>query len=258
MAMTDEELLLQLNILTSKTSDNPNMVYKTNGTLNKGLNPEFFSGNNSKIVNAINNLALEAEKTNTSAQDVANKVNEILLNTSTEENKIIWEDLKTAMGQPTIIQGLTDLYAGKQIDKILGLDAKDAGKVISIDTDDKGNLILKAVEQGIVEIPEVKATDIAYVNNYDDSISNVKNALDFVIDKVANGNIGEDNGGLGGGFIMGDITWDMIEDRPEVVADKISLSSTHLELKDGETVVSSVPLLSDSEVDNMLNKLDEE
>ena len=257
MAMTDEELLLQMNILASKTSDNPNMVYKTNATLNKGLNPAYFSGNYTKIVNAINNLAVSADQANTAAQNVSDKLNEILLDTSSEENQQVWENLKAAMGQPTIIQGLTDLYAGKQIDKMLGLDAKDAGKVVSIDTDDKGNLILKAVEQGIVEIPEVKATDIAYVNNYNDSISNVKNALDFVIDKVANGNIGEDNGGLGGGFIMGDITWDMIENRPEVVADKISLSSTHLELKDGETVVSSVPLLSDSEVDNMLNKLDE-
>lgn len=257
MAMTDEELLLQMNILASKTSDNPNMVYKTNATLNKGLNPAYFSGNYTKIVNAINNLAVSADQANTAAQNVSDKLNEILLDTSSEENQQVWENLKAAMGQPTIIQGLTDLYAGKQIDKMLGLDAKDAGKVVSIDTDDKGNLILKAVEQGIVEIPEVKATDIAYVNNYNDSISNVKNALDFVIDKVANGNIGEDNGGLGGGFIMGDITWDMIENRPEVVADKISLSSTHLELKDGETVVSSVPLLSDSEVENMLNKLDE-
>lgn len=257
MAMTDEELLLQMNILASKTSDNPNMVYKTNATLNKGLNPAYFSGNYTKIVNAINNLAVSADQANTAAQNVSDKLNEILLDISSEENQQVWENLKAAMGQPTIIQGLTDLYAGKQIDKMLGLDAKDAGKVVSIDTDDKGNLILKAVEQGIVEIPEVKATDIAYVNNYNDSISNVKNALDFVIDKVANGNIGEDNGGLGGGFIMGDITWDMIENRPEVVADKISLSSTHLELKDGETVVSSVPLLSDSEVENMLNKLDE-
>lgn len=257
MAMTDEELLLQMNILASKTSDNPNMVYKTNATLNKGLNPAYFSGNYTKIVNAINNLAVSADQANTAAQNVSDKLNEILLDTSSEENQQVWENLKAAMGQPTIIQGLTDLYAGKQIDKMLGLDAKDAGKVVSIDTDDKGNLILKAVEQGIVEIPEVKATDIAYVNNYNDSISNVKNALDFVIDKVANGNIGEDNGGLGGGFIMGDITWDMIENRPEVVADKISLSNTHLELKDGDTVVSSVPLLSDSEVENMLNKLDE-
>lgn len=257
MAMTDEELLLQLNILASKTSDNSNMVFKANATLNKGLNPEYFSGNSSKIVNAINNLAADAAKTNTTAQNVADKVNEILLDISSEENQQVWENLKTAMGQPTIIQGLNDLYAGKQIDKMLGLDVKDAGKVVSIDVDEKGNLVLKPVEQGIVEIPEVKATDIAYVNNYNDNISNVKNALDFVIDKIANGNAGGDDGGLGGGFIIGDITWEMIDNRPEVVADKISLSYTHLELKDGDTTVSSVPLLSDTEVENIVNKLDE-
>ena len=50
----------------------------------------------------------------------------------------------------------------------------------------------------------------------------------------------------------------MIENRPTVVADNISLSSTHLELKDGDTVVSSIPLLSDGEVDVLLESFDEE
>ena len=59
MAMTDEELLLQMNILTTATENNENMKYRANAALNKGLNPEFFTGNNTKIVNAINKLASE-------------------------------------------------------------------------------------------------------------------------------------------------------------------------------------------------------
>ena len=256
--MTDEELMLQMNILTSKISDNPNMVYKTNATLNKGLNPEFFSGNYTKIVNALNQLAVDANIANTNAYQVANKVNEILLDTSNFENQAIWEQLKTEMGQPTIIQGLIDLYAGKQSNKILGLgdlSTEDAGKVLSIDTDEDGNLIFKAVSH-VAEIPEVNATDIAYVNNFNDEITNVKNALDFVIDSIANGNIGD--GGSGTPSIPSSITWEMIENKPTIIADNISLSSTHLELKDGDTVVSSVPLLSDGEIDVLLESFDKE
>ena len=97
MAMTEEELKMQLDILTTKTEDNPDMVYKANAMLNQGLNPEYFTGNNTKIVNAINLLAEESVKTSEVAQLVAEKVNEILLDTSSDENKLIWENLKDLM-----------------------------------------------------------------------------------------------------------------------------------------------------------------
>lgn len=256
--MTDEELMLQMNILVSKISDNPNMPFKSNAVLNKGLNPEFFSGNYTKVVNALNQLAAEAKDVKTNAIKVADKVNELLLDTSNTENQAIWEQLKVAMGQPTIIQGLVDLYEGKQVGKILGLgdlSTEDAGKVLSIDKDEDGNIIFKAVSH-VAEIPEVKATDIAYANNFNDEITNVKNALDFVIDSIANGNIGD--GGSGVPSTPSKVTWEMIENKPTVIADNMSLSSSHLELKDGDTVVSSVPLLSDGEVDVLLESFDEE
>ena len=256
--MTDEELMLQMNILVSKISDNPNMPFKSNAVLNKGLNPEFFSGNYTKVVNALNQLATEAKEVEANATKVADKVNELLLDTSNVENQAIWEQLKTAMGKPTIIQGLLDLYEGKQVGKILGLgelSTEDAGKVLSIDKDEDGNIIFKAVSH-VAEIPEVKATDIAYVNNFNDEITNVKNALDFVIDSIANGNIGD--GGSGVPSTPSKVTWEMIENKPTVIADNMSLSSSHLELKDGDTVVSSVPLLSDGEVDVLLESFDEE
>lgn len=259
MAMTDEELMLQMNILVSKISDNPNMPYKTNAMLNKGLNPEFFSGNYTKVVNALNQLAAETKLANDNASQVADKVNEILLDTSNTENQAIWEQLKTSMGRPTIIQGLLDLYEGKIANKLLGLEDLNvedaAGKVLSIDKDEDGNLIFKAVSH-VAEIPEVKATDIAYANNFNDEITNVKNALDFVIDSIANGNIGD--GGSGVPSTPSKVTWEMIENKPTVIADNMSLSSSHLELKDGDTVVSSVPLLSDGEVDVLLESFDEE
>ena len=75
MAMSDEELLLQMNILASKTEDNPNMVFKANKTLNKGLNPDYFTGQDTKIVNAINMLAETTVKVTEVAALVADKVN---------------------------------------------------------------------------------------------------------------------------------------------------------------------------------------
>ena len=56
MALTDQEKVLQAGILAEKTdtTTNPNMVYSTAGAANKGLNPAYFTGNNTKIVNAMN------------------------------------------------------------------------------------------------------------------------------------------------------------------------------------------------------------
>ena len=58
MALTEEELKQQANVLATKTEDNPNMPYKANATLNKGLNPDYYSGQYTKIVNALNKLVM--------------------------------------------------------------------------------------------------------------------------------------------------------------------------------------------------------
>ena len=71
--MTDEQLMLQLEILTSKTDQNPNMVYKANAALNKALNPSFFSGNATTIGNAINDLAVKTDQSIVTAKTVAQK-----------------------------------------------------------------------------------------------------------------------------------------------------------------------------------------
>jgi hypothetical protein len=49
----------------------------------------------------------------------------------------------------------------------------------------------------------------------------------------------------------------MIDDRPAYVADTIELTSTHLELKEGKTVVSSVQLANESDIDSLVASLDE-
>lgn len=254
MAMTDEELLLQMKILTEKTDSttNPNMVFKTSKLLNKGLNPEYYSGNNTKIVNILNDLFAADQKTTEVANVVANKINSILKDTDTSDGQAAWEKLKGAMGQTTIIDGLNDLYEGKQAAKVLGLTADDIDKVLTVGQDDQGNLVLKAVEQIVSGGPvEVLPEDIAYTNANKESVTNVKQALDYVIDAVANGNF---EGGLGGGAIVGEITWDMIDDRP-LVADGLVMTDTHLEIREGAATISAVELLSKDDVEMMVENL---
>lgn len=251
--MTDEELLLQMNILTSKTSDNPNMTYKTNAILNKGLNPDYFSGQYTKIVNALNQLAGNTEMAISTSNNVANKVNEILLDTSNEDNQAIWNNVQSLMGQPTIIEGIQDLLEGKLEAKVLGVTAEDINKILVVDVDANNNPIIKAVEQ-ISSGGNISSLDeLEYSNRYVSSITNAKEALDYVINEIVNGDF---EGGLGGGIQIGEITWDMIDDRPEYVADNLSLTDTHLQLKDGDSVISTVPITSDNDIDEVMAELD--
>ena len=255
MAMTDEELLLQMNILASKTDSttNPNMVYKTVAALNKGLNPDFFTGNNTKIVNAINNLAATTTNAETMVTNLIQKTNEILMDTTSISNAPIWENVQSLMGQPTIIQGMQDLLEGKLSTKVIGVTSDDVGKVLTVDVDENSNPIIKAVEQIASGGSVTSLTDLEYSNRYVSTITNAKEALDYVINEVVNG---DSEGGLGGGVQIGEITWDMIDDRPEIIADNMSLTSTHLELKDGDSVISSIPLTSDKDIEEVMAKLD--
>ena len=77
MALSEEAILQQINVLTTKTAENAEMIYKSIPALNKGLNPAYFTGNDTKIVNAINKIAAEVNALNTAVVDMINKVNKI-------------------------------------------------------------------------------------------------------------------------------------------------------------------------------------
>lgn len=255
MALTDEQILQQINVLTTKTSDNPNMAYKTNATLNKGLDPNFFTGNNTKIVNAINALASDSKKAITSVQAVANKVNEILLDTSDDTNASIWENVKDLMDAETIIEGIEKILQGEQVDKILGLDPANQGKVLSIDVDDQGKAILKAIDMIASGPQDLTALDISYTNSKVPTVKNVKTALDNIFTQLANGNTGGGEGELGGGVIVGEITWDMIDDKPNI-GNKLSMTAVQGRLAlldENNTVISNVPLTTDNDIEEIIN-----
>lgn len=256
MAMTEEELLLQMNILASKISDNPNMVFKVNKTLNKGLNPEYYSGNDTKIVNILNSLFEADTKTTEVADSTAKKVNDVVGDTNTTTGAAQFEKLQGLMEQLTIIEGLSDLFEAKLIDKVLGLDVADEGKILSIDKDENGKLVLKAIDAitgGNQNPIDVLAENIEYTNDDAPNVTNVKEALDYVINEIANSDF---EGGLGGGSIIGEITWDMIDDRPEFIADNMEIADDKLVLKDGDSVLSTVPLMDEEDINDIIDSLE--
>lgn len=115
MALTDQEKVLQAGILAEKTDEatNPNMTYSSMATNNKGLNPAYFTGNNTKVVNAINSTYKQAQMAMTTVTNFGNKINGVLLDTGSTDGLAKLEQLRTDMGYQTLIEGLIDLYENK-------------------------------------------------------------------------------------------------------------------------------------------------
>lgn len=246
MAMTDEELLQQMNILTSKTGSNPLMVYKPLASLNKGLDPSLFTGSDTKIVNAINILAKKVNDTIVKSDDTLNKVNEVLMDTADYTKNQIWEELKTLMGKDTIIEGLKNILDGNVQQQLLGITADDIGKVLSVVQDENGNLKTQAIDisnlggGGIVE--EIAANKVTYTNENKEEITTVEGALDYLFTNMNSGSV------------IDSITWDKIQNPPEI-AKGIELSSDALILKSESGEMSSVPLVSDEDVNGIVDTL---
>jgi hypothetical protein len=240
VAMTDEELMLQLEILTSKTESNPNMVYKANAALNKALNPSYFSGNATKIVNAINDLAVKTDQSIVTAKAVAQKVNDILLDVDTADNAAIWENVKELMGKETIIEGIEEILKGNRVDNILGISSADYGKVLSVDVNNEGRAIVNAVNVGDI----INAFSIGYMNYSYPSLSNVSDALDYILNNMENG------GGYDGGYDE-QIFWDMIIGRP-FVPDNLNIEDGKLQLREGSRPISEIPLATEEDIESIL------
>lgn len=246
MAMSDEELLQQMNILTSKTGSNPLMVYKPLASLNKGLDPSLFIGSDTKIVNAINKLAKKVNDTIVKSDDTLNKVNEVLMDTADYTKNQIWEELKTLMGKDTIIEGLKNILDGNVQQQVLGITADDIGKVLSVVQDENGNLKTQAIDisnlggGGIVE--EIAANKVTYTNEAKKEITNVEGALDYLFTNMNSGSV------------IDSITWDKIQNPPEI-AKGIELSADALILKSESGEMSSVPLVSDEDVNGIVDTL---
>ena len=92
-------------VFTTKldTTTNPLMVYKTNIGINKGLNPEFFTGNNTKLVNILNNLKRDVNSAITTVGGVYTKFNPVVGDVQSPSVQVYYNALKQATGQESLL-----------------------------------------------------------------------------------------------------------------------------------------------------------
>lgn len=178
MALTEEELKQQANVLATKTEDNPNMPYKANATLNKGLNPDYYSGQYTKIVNALNKLAEETDKVKNASIDVIEKINYILLDTSNEDNNNLFNDVKELMGAPTVIEGIHNMLQGNTQEQLLNLKSDDIGKFLTVGKTDDNKLVLNAIDS-ILNVESIE-----YTNESLPEVHNVNEVLDHIVEEI--------------------------------------------------------------------------
>lgn len=243
MALTDEQVLQQLNVLTEKTSDNASMKYTKAARTNKGLNPEKFSSYNSKIVNAINLLYSDSLKIQADAATSTQMINDVMGSTSVAENQTVWDSVIEILtnikpAYKNMIYASKAILTGEAISQILQVSKEDKGKLLSIDLDKENNVIIKTVPAGSGgSITSLDASAVTYSNTNITSLTNVKEAIDYMLTN----NVSE-------------INWENIKNKPDL-ADGLGLTDTALVLKSGEKDMSTVELMNETDVTEIVNTL---
>ncbi len=243
MALTDEQVLQQLNVLTEKTSDNASMKYTKTVRTNKGLNPEKFSSYNSKIVNAINLLYSDSLKIQADAAASTQMINAVMGSTLITENQSIWDsvvDILTNIRPKynNMIYASKAILTGEAISQILQVSKEDKGKLLSIDLDEENRVIIKTVPAGSGGgITSLDASAVTYSNTNMTSLTNVKEAIDYMLTN----NVSE-------------INWENIKNKPDL-ADGLGLTDTALVLKSGEKDMSTVELMNETDVTEIVSTL---
>lgn len=172
-----------------------------------------------------------------STNEIEDKINEILMDpTSSEDNERLWENLKVLMEQPTLIEGMQRILEGKQQDKVLGITPDDIGKILSVSQAEDGEMMVKAIDNIL------NAGKVEYVNDIEPEISTVENALDKLFEMQ------------GDGSLIDGLMWDQIMNPPRI-ATGLELTNNALVMTDEDGEMSSVPLMTNEDVDELLNNL---
>ena len=108
-ATLNERRQVQYDVLTYKldATTNNKLVYKANAVLNKGLNPSYFSGNNTKIVNILNSFYKDIDYVKDAVTNVYSKFNPIILDTDNPDNQLILDQMRVATGKDTLIESIS-------------------------------------------------------------------------------------------------------------------------------------------------------
>lgn len=226
MALSEEVILQQINVLTTKTVENAEMIYKSIPALNKGLNPEYFSGNETKIVNAINKLAAEVNVLNEAVVNMITRMNGILSDTGGTDNKERWEETKELMGADNIVDGIRAILEGNRQEQILGLHIADNGKLLSVTINNEGTPEVKPISIDSLTV-EVGSYDVSYINRDYKGINSVGEAIDIILENIPK------------------------------LADDLVIEDNSLVLKAANnTNLANVPITNDGDIDNIINSLD--
>lgn len=152
----EERKQVQYDVLTYKLDEatNSKLYYRKNAAANKGLSPEYYTGNNTKLVNILNTLFENIQIANTSVNGVYSKLDPIILDISLPSNKPILEAMRKATGKDTLVESVLALAKG-EIGGLAVLNPTDAedGFVVTFDKQ-QNKFVLKpaaeAIEQNLV------------------------------------------------------------------------------------------------------------
>ena len=163
---TDKQQV-QYDVLTFKldSTTNPKLVYKTMPAMNKGLDPKFFSGTNTKLVNILNTFAKKMKDTSDIVNKVYNTYNPVVLNTTTDEGKALLEKMRLATGKDTLVESVTALANG-EIGGLAFLNPDDSNDGFSIVYDADSQQFVLRESAPVIDQNLVLFEDEASKNDY--------------------------------------------------------------------------------------------
>ena len=163
---TDKQQV-QYDVLTFKldSTTNPKLVYKTTPNVNKGLNPKFFSGNGTKLVNILNTFAKDMKNTSDIVNKVYNTYNPVILDTATAEGKALLEKMRLATGKDTLVESVTALANG-EIGGLAFLNPDDSNDGFSIVYDADSQQFVLRESAPVIDQNLVLFEDEASKNDY--------------------------------------------------------------------------------------------
>lgn len=107
--LTDEEKVLQQKLFSTDTDKNDDMNYSRIDVVNKGLDPEFLSGNKSRMVNAINYAVSETNLNKKFNQNTYNKFANLIIDPNTVYGASRVSEMQNKL-DPTVVESICTLY----------------------------------------------------------------------------------------------------------------------------------------------------
>ena len=158
---------VQYDVLTIKldSTTNPKLKYIKSPAANKGLDPSLFSGNNTKIVNILNDFAKKIDLATKTVQQVYSTYNPVISDTISVEGKALLEKMRLATGKNTLVESVTALANG-EIGGLAFLNPDDSNDGFSIVYDADSQQFVLRESAPVIDQNLVLFEDEASKNDY--------------------------------------------------------------------------------------------